>query len=228
MNYLTLKIKLYKHQYVSLITIFIILILIIIIDIIDDHSDLLLKFKYFILTAFACALRSFLDTIEKNLFDLDFIKPYAILIFERLIGSIFNPMLLSIDNESYEDFKEINILSNKEKPKLIILIILFILFLIISSFKNMYRVLTVQCYSPMTRALAESILDPIILLYYFFLNEKNLNNCVYFGLIIFCLTINALCSLIYNDFIVLYCCRMEHNTYLEINNRSYNIKRRII
>jgi hypothetical protein len=220
LSYLTLKKKLYKHQYVSLITIFIILILIIIIDIIDDHSHFLLIFFYFILTAFTCAMRAFLDTIEKNLFDFDFLRPYAILIFEGLIGSIFNPMLLLIDDDSYEDFKEIN---NKEKPKLILLIILFILFLIISSFKNMYRVLTVQYYSPMTRALAESILDPFIVLYNFFLlNTKSLNDCVYFGLIVFCLIINALCSLIYNDFIVLYCCGMEHNTYLEINNRLYN------
>ena len=222
LSYLTIRIKIYKHQFISLITIFIILILIIIIDIIDDHSDLLLKLKYFILTAFTCTARSFLDTIEKYLFDFDFLRPYAILIFEGLIGSIFNPMLLLIDDESYEDFKEINELSNNKKPQFILLIILFILFLIISSLKNMYRVLTVQYYSPMTRALAESILDPFILLYHFFLNEKNLNNYVYFSLIIFCLTINALCSLIYNDFIVLYCCGMEHNTYLEINNRLYN------
>ena len=222
LSYLTIRIKIYKHQFISLITIFIILILIIIIDIIDDHSDLLLKLKYFILTAFTCTARSFLDTIEKYLFDFDFLRPYAILIFEGLIGSIFNPMLLLIDDESYEDFKEINELSNNKKPQFILLIILFILFLIISSLKNMYRVLTVQYYSPMTRALAESILDPFILLYHFFLNEKNLNNYVYFSLIIFCLTINALCSLIYNDFIVLYCCGMEHNTYLEINNRLLN------
>ena len=156
------------------------------------------------------------------MFDFDFLRPYAILIFEGLIGSIFNPMFLLIDDESYEDFKEINELSNKKKPQFILLIILFIFFLIISSLKNMYRVLTVQYYSPMTRALAESILDPFILLYHFFLNEKNLNNYVYFSLIIFCLAINALCSLIYNDFIVLYCCGMEHNTYLEINNRLLN------
>ena len=221
LSYLTIKIKLYKHQLVSLITIFIILILIMIIDIIDDYSDLLLKFKYFALTAFTCMARSFLDTIEKYLFEFDYLEPYVILIFEGLIGTIFNPMLLLIDDESYEDFKEIKGLSN-EKPKLILLIILFILFLIISSFKNMYRVLTVQYYSPMTRALAESILDPFILLYHFFLNEKSPSNFIYFFLIIFCLTINALCSLVYNDFIVVYCCGMEHDTYLEINKRLFS------
>ena len=95
MSYLTIKIKIYKHQLVSLITIFIILLIIIIIDLINDHSDLLLKLKYFILTAFTCTARSFLDTIEKYLFDLDFLRPYAILIFEGLIGSIFNPMLFT-------------------------------------------------------------------------------------------------------------------------------------
>jgi len=217
--YLTMKIKIYRHQLISLIIICVILILIMIIDMFDDFQNLPLKIKYFLLTAFSCITRAFLDTIDKYLFEFNYLRPYTILLYEGIIGTIFNPMLLLIDNDSYKDFSEVESTENN----IVLLIFLFIIFLILSSFKNMYRVLTVQYYSPMTRALTESILDPFILLYYFILfKEKKVNDYVYFILIIICLIIAAICSLIYNDFIILYCCEMERNTYLEINNRLYS------
>ena len=75
----------------------------------------------------------------------------------------------------------------------------------------------------MTRALAESILDPFVILYYFILfEEKEFEDYLYFCFIIYCLGITAFSSLVYNDFVVLYCCEMERNTYLEINNRLYD------
>ena len=223
LSYLALKMKIYKHQKVSLITILIFLILIIIIDIIDDHPNLSKKIKYFLLSAFSNIARSFLDTIEKYLFDFNFLRPCSILLYEGIIGAVFFPLLLFIDNDSYEDLREIKTISNDSKTKYFLLIIFFIFFLIINAFKNIYRVLTIQYYSSMTRALAESILDPFVLIYYFCLIEKKeLNDSIYFVLIILCLLIIAFCSLVYNDFIILYFCGMEKNTYLEINKRSYN------
>ena len=38
----------------------------------------------------------------------------------------------------------------------------------------------------------------------------------------FCTIIMAFCSCVYNDFVVLYFCGLEHNTYLEIAERSRN------
>jgi len=222
LSYFLIRIKIYRHQLISLLTIFFYLLLIMIADIIDDHSDLLIRTKYFLLSAFTCIARSFLDTIEKYLFEFNFLRPHTILLYEGLIGTLFNPLLLLIDKDSHEDLKKIEGISN-EKSKFIILIILFICFIIISSFKNIYRVLTVQYYSPMTRALAESILDPFVILYYFILfEEKEFEDYLYFCFIIYCLGITAFSSLVYNDFVVLYCCEMERNTYLEINNRLYD------
>ena len=225
LSYLTLKIKIYKHQRFSLITISIILLLIMIIDIIDDYKNLPINIKYFLLSAFSNIARSFLDTIEKYLFDFNFLRPCSILLYEGLTGTVLIPMLLLIDNDSYQDFKEIKVEKNN-----IFLIFLFIGFVIINAFKNLYRVLTIQYYSSMTRALAESILDPFVLFYYLFLpemdnkekKEGNLNDFIYFFLIIFFLVIIAFCSLVYNDFIVLYCFGMEKNTYIEIKKRSYS------
>jgi len=225
LSYLTLKIKIYKHQRFSLITISIILLLIMIIDIIDDYKNLPINIKYFLLSAFSNIARSFLDTIEKYLFDFNFLRPCSILLYEGLTGTVLIPMLLLIDNDSYQDFKEIKVEKNN-----IFLIFLFIGFVIINAFKNLYRVLTIQYYSSMTRALAESILDPFVLFYYLFLpemdnkekKEGNLNDFIYFFLIIFFLVIIAFCSLVYNDFIILYCFGMEKNTYIEIKKRSYS------
>ena len=157
--------------------------------------------------------RSFLDTIEKYLFEFNFLRPCSILLYEGLIGISLILVLLFIDNNINEEFKQ--------SQNNAVLILLFILFLIFNAFKNMYRVLTIQYYSSMTRALAESILDPIGLLFFYFSNKKGISfNSV--GLCILFLIIIAFCSLIYNDFLVLYCCGMEENTYLEINKRLYS------
>ena len=32
-------------------------------------------------------------------------------------------------------------------------------------------------------------------------------------------------GLVFNDFIILYCCNLEHETYYEISKRAYNIEK---
>ena len=32
-------------------------------------------------------------------------------------------------------------------------------------------------------------------------------------------------SLVYNDFLILYCCNLEHQTYYEISKRAYDIEK---
>ena len=73
----------------------------------------------------------------------------------------------------------------------------------------------------MTRALTECVLDPFISLIVF-LSKYNIkdNFWIFFTINIICLLINAFFSLVYNDFIVLYCWGLEHETYLEISSRS--------
>ena len=73
----------------------------------------------------------------------------------------------------------------------------------------------------MTRALAESILDPIAFICKLVVyNRFNKNLLLYYILIFISLFIISFLSLVYNDFIVLYCCGLEYNTHLEINKRS--------
>ena len=77
----------------------------------------------------------------------------------------------------------------------------------------------------MTRALAESIIDPFDLIYLYINNKNNKNensnlNDYYYFIIIISLFIISFLSFVYNDFIVLYCCGLEYNTHLEIQKRA--------
>ena len=114
----------------------------------------------------------------------------------------------------------------KEVWQLVILIISLLIHLILTLFKNIYRVLTVKSYSPMTRALAESIIDPIDFIYLFIKNEiiKEGINLYYFIAIAVSLFVISFLLLVYNDFIVLYCFGLEYNTHLEIQKRKFSMK----
>jgi len=74
----------------------------------------------------------------------------------------------------------------------------------------------------MTRALAESIIDPSDFIYLFIKNEiiKEGINLYYFIAIAVSLFVISFLLLVYNDFIVLYCFGLEYNTHLEIQKRS--------
>ena len=98
-----------------------------------------------------------------------------------------------------------------------------ILYIIISGLRNVYRVTTNKYYSPMSRTLIESTLDPFIFIFNALTSddEKNYKFWSYFGFILICLTVISFFSLVYNDFIILYFCKLERDTYKEITFRLY-------
>ena len=117
------------------------------------------------------------------------------------------------------------IISNNKLWYILLLIVLLILYFILSGFKNIYRVVTIKLYSPTTRALAETVLDPIDYLLnslYENLDEykNNSNGLIIFCINLFCLLLIDFSTCVYNDFIILYCFGLEHNTYPEIMKRS--------
>ena len=210
--YFTIRTKIYKHQLFSLIIIFIIILMILVIDYFFYKKPITLLESYG-LGIFSCFSKAFLDTIEKYLFEFDYLDPYKVLMLEGLIGCLLLPFLLFLD-ETYEDIK--NILENKHWELIIFLFIYFFL----SSFKNIYKVLTIKFYSPMTRALAESIIDPFVFIYDSFKGKNKDVSMFYRIIILIFLLIASFLSLIYNDFIILYCCGLEYNTHLEIQKRT--------
>ena len=96
-----------------------------------------------------------------------------------------------------------------------------------SGFKNAYRVTTNKYYSPISRALIESNIDPFLFLYISLTSDKKDEFELFwthFSIVFCCLMIISFFSLVYNDFIILYCCGLEYNTYSEIINRLYQRK----
>ena len=134
---------------------------------------------------------------------------------EGLIGCLLIPINFFIDSTMYEDINSL-----KSNNNFGLLIFLLIIYFILTYFKNIYRVLIIKTYSPMTRALAESIVDPFEIIFGSMTEKEIKNGILYYFIISFCLFVIFFLSLVYNDFIVLYCCGLEYNTHLEIHKRS--------
>ena len=59
-----------------------------------------------------------------------------------------------------------------------------------------------------------------MIIYYFIAKDNNDNNLYSFIINLLISIITVFCSLIYNDFIILFCCGMEHNTHYEVSKRA--------
>ena len=219
--YFTLRLNIYKHQKLSLIIISLFLVFLIIIELIIA-SNKKNKILSMLIVIISCLSRAFLDVTEKYLFDYNYINILSMLIYEGLIG-IFLFIIFFIVNKSYQNQgKNILIDMSHFNWQLITFILLIILYTVISGFRNAYRVTTNKYYSPMSRALFESTLDPFLFLYNFltfYSYDEGSKKWIYFSTVLFCLLVIAFFSLVYNDFIIFYCYGLEYNTYSEINRR---------
>ena len=222
--YYTIRLNIYKHQFVSLIIIFICLIILVIIEFINGGSIM-----SFLFACFSCIQRSFLDTIQYYLFEFNFLNPFKVLLIQGLLTTSFMIPYYFLDiifnkKDNIEDFTEIISLSEKDdNSNFIFLILLLIAYFITSVFKNIYIIYTIKLFSPMARALSESIFDTFIISYYFLTDdnkEKNFQFYITFIINIICSLLIAFFSCIYNELLILYYKGMEINTHLEIMKRS--------
>ena len=222
--YFTIKTNIARHQIVSLIIISFCSITLFSTEIIKKENEITEKLINLGFTLISCTSRALFDTTEKYLLDYNFIDPFLLLLLEGIIcfGLMFS--CIFIDNNFKIEFEELMNISEKKY----LLIGLFIIYAIFSGMKNIYRIITNKFYSPMTRALAESILDPLFTIYYFFFeirDEKFTSKFwIYFVINFICSIIMALCSSLYNEFIILYYCGLEYETFFEIRKRSINIE----
>ena len=75
----------------------------------------------------------------------------------------------------------------------------------------------------MVWTLTDSFSDPLLNIYYTYFSTKSLKkqNHFYFSIHLIISIIIVFCALIYNEFLILFCCELEHNTYSEIISRLY-------
>ena len=212
-----LKFNIFKHQKLSILIIFFCLISIIIsenfyvVNIEEYFSIIILMLvNYFFF--------SLIGITEKFLLEKTYINPFQMLMIEGIFGIILTSIFsIFVENP----FKEIKHFYNKNKENnknMYLVFSLFICFLL-NAGKNIYRVSTNKLYSPMTIMLTESIMDPFLIIYYH-ICENDLSNYFWFIINIVLSFIMVFFGFVFNDFLVLYCCNLEHDTHYEISRRT--------
>ena len=223
--YFLLKFQIFKHQFFSLLTIGICLILVIISEFIFQEIDIFLSYGKFVGALFIIFLihffNSLLDSIEKYLFEYDYINPFKTLMWEGFFGTIITLIYCFIDNY----FNKLVIYyNNKSTGKFVGLIFLLFLYIILCGGRNAFRVVTNKIYSPMVKSLTDYLLNPIYDIIEFARGKDYLSfgnrNLGYFIINLILSLIITICGCVYNEFIVLFCCKLEYNTHHEISQRA--------
>ena len=115
----------------------------------------------------------------------------------------------------------------KNKDKFGFLIFLHFLIILFSGIKNTFRVITNKVYSPMALALAEYFLNPIYIILTLtlvndFKSERG-SKYLYFSLNLVFTILITLSGCVYNEFIILFFCGLQHETYSEIASRAASV-----
>ena len=216
-----LKSNILKHQKLSLL---VILFCLIIIMILEFFYSVIIKeyiFKNFFEVIFLMlvnySLFSLMDVSEKFLLEKTNINPFQMLMIEGIFGLIFTSIFSFFENpfEEIKDFYN----DNKDNNKFIYLILFLLIYFLFTAGKNVYRISTNILYTPMTLILTDSIMDPLLIIYYHFW-ENDLHNIFWFIINLIISFTMVFFGFVFNDFLVLYCCNLEHETYYEISKRA--------
>ena len=212
--YYLFKFPIYKHHKCSLLMIFICLILIIFLEYLENLEEKNLSQIIFtiIIEHF---FNSFKDVIEKYILEYDNVNAFQALMIEGLFGFILTSLFIISDNpfgELKDFFKD----NKDEKFKIFGLIICLIFYFLLSGGKNIYRVITNKLYSPITKGSTDSILDSFLIIYYFSDFKNNFH--FFYNLILSFIMDFWIC--VYNELFVLFCFKMEYDTYIVVSMRA--------
>ena len=160
---------------------------------------------------------SFNDCTERYLVFYNFINPFIILAGEGLFEIII-AIFFSINKNPFNSLiKKYNEISTEEFALLVFLLFLYYFLSIII---NVYKIYCNVIYNPMARSFAKYFLNPFFNIYYYLEEDDFHNNILYF---IICEIINIIIDFfyyVYNEYIILYCCGLEHDTHDEIFERA--------
>ena len=231
--YFSLKIPVFKHQIITIITILICLLIVIITEIIvftkvKNHS-LLDILKVIFLMIIDHIFNASLDVIEKYLLEYDFMNPYLILMMEGLFGFILS--LIFTFTFDVKPFKKINNIYKEKNKKFACLIVCFVLYFLLSCGRNVYRITTNKLYTPTHKALFDYILVPLLIIYYYVWDDDFQFNgekvFYYFFINLLISFIMVFCGLIYNELIIIFFCGLDYNTHYEVSKRAKLIESKV-
>jgi hypothetical protein len=225
-----LKLPVYKHHIFSLLIIGICLMAIIGCEFCFIKPDIFTSYKYLCIAIvyilFGQMLLSCIISIEKYLFEYDYMNPFVILIYEGAIG-FFLSFLTLIQQIYFNDFS--SAIKDLEAGKVVGFVFMLIGYSILSGGEYLFRLMTTKTFSPMVTTLAEYVLNPLYFIYFYFglndfIHKKDGKlNVAYFIINIIISLIISFFGCVYNEFIILFFCGLEVDTHDQVSKRA-NIK----
>ena len=222
-----LKLPLFRHHKFSLSVIGFCLIVVIISEYFFQTMDLTMNYLKLTMAIVNIIISQILiscqDSIEKYLFEYNYMNPFVVLMYEGLFGFLLTFFFFFLP----EYFQDVNkIYKNKDK-NLALFIFLLIVYMILSGLKNIFRVVTIKIYSPMAKMLTDYIINPLYFPYYCYVlddfkDKKKILNVGYITLNCIVAFIISFFGCVYDEFIILFCCKLEHDTHHQISKRSEN------
>ena len=228
--FLVMKFKILKHQKFSLIVMGITLGIIIITEYIFQKIDIFLSYLQFtfaiVIVLLIHILSSLVDIIEKYLFEFNSLNQFKVLMYEGFFGIIFTALYFIYDNPFNYFF---NYIRTQSKLKNVLLIIALIIYMILCAGRNAYRVHVTKIYSPIVKTLTDYFMNPIYNIIHFimkddFLKDGNRNYPFFFINLISSLIISFF-GCVYNEFVILFFCGLENETYEIISERANDLGR---
>jgi len=215
----------FKHQILSIIILGLSIIILIISEFLFQTYDMILTVKNLALVIFFAILShmcvAFNNTIEKYLIDYNFLNPFLLLTFQGIIGIVFT-IICGIFENPFPALK--NVYDDNSSGMFVLLLFMLLLYTLFGALKNVYRMYTIMLFTPMNKHLADILVNPIYIIYYFSIGDDfkldGESNYYYFFLNLFLLIIFDICELIFNEFLILLCCGLEFNTYSSITSRA--------
>jgi len=222
-----LRLQIFKHQFFSIYVISICLIITIIIEFIFQDINIFLSYGKFVLLIFLIIIQilfnSLTDSIEKYLFEYNYVNPFKVLMIEGLVGLVFGFVYCFCYNPIPE-LKKFYEYDHNNKKIFPYIILFSVLFLILCGVQNIFRVVTNKVYSPMALALSQYFFNPIYIIFTLIVEKdfesKRGNTYLFFSLNLILTIIISLCGCVYNEFIILFFCGLQHETYKEISFRA--------
>ena len=217
----SLNLKLGKHHKLSLIFISLILILQIISEILMKSANILIK--PYIFELFLKILRnviiSFIDCIDKYLYEFNYVNPFKIIIIEGIFKLIFIIIFtVSTNIIKLEQLKKFFAENTSGK-------ICGYIFLLLGNFffAGMERVYQIYCdviYSPTIKSLADYIFLPIFNIFTLLGKQDFYGKIGYFIISEILSIIIDFFGCVYNEFIILFCCGLDKDTKVDISSRA--------
>ena len=230
-----LKYPLFRHHICSLLVIGICLIAIIITEIIFQIDNIIMlnnTSRFILLISLIIVEIFFLSMLhlgDKYLLEYNSLKTYIVALIEGFFGLIFTFIAFLEDNPM---IKLKNVYDKESSGSFTFFIFLLFCYCVLSGIANIYRLEVNKLYSPMTVTLSNYFLNPIIMIYnYIFGSDFTIRgnkNFPYFFINLILSFIISITGLVFNEFIVLFFCGLELNTYKQITTRAESLNNEII